>query len=714
MPIYEHSSDKTESFDGSELPVGYKWILNGNTLELHDTTKNKKVLSVDSASTKVSGSLQVALNTLYLEQAHSMSSAGEDVVFKNLQSGYLFNPLWSPVSEDGLHVSDPFYFKWMTDLQEYAPNGSLGTSGIPCEYFSVFPFNAVVFNLKYTVNEPYTGSLSLEVKNQLGGTVFRKVLESNSYAQGDIVEFPTVFLRLFAGENMKISVYKEDGTILNVKSGENPLEPWRNTQVRQFEQRDVLYVDASGKIPMERLPELSSVETGAVDTKTDLYALPTLNKLRIYVVADENRLYLLTSNKDPSVGENWIAGGIVNETVVSFNGRVGAVMPLMGDYTYDMVGALPSPLIDDGLRRVISGKHLMLEPIGTSFADNNPVVPAATSLTHQLHCNLEDLEDRVGPIESNVATLDSTVESLETSVSSLITSVSTINAHLNSLDSSISTIGTHLNSLDTSVASLDTRITTLDNTTPKLLNGKLTDAVMPSSYVTINDYALSSSYVAGNRVYLYGNIYEANGTIAANTSFALGTSGATWKLLSGTAPGIVEDWYGDVLGLSVPSGYWPCNGTTIIAPNSILNGLTAPDLRDKVLAGSSASNVAGSVAGSDSFTLNQNQLPDVTFSQGSVSYTPSGVVAVSADGIHTHGVPSRTGNGGATTITTTTGTSVTNQMSTSATGSHTHPATFTGTPANIALPDINLNGNQTQQSIDRRQSTAYVTKLIKL
>ncbi|AFQ22651.1 hypothetical protein [Stenotrophomonas phage IME13] len=52
--------------------------------------------------------------------------------------------------------------------------------------------------------------------------------------------------------------------------------------------------------------------------------------------------------------------------VSSFNSRLGDVEPQLGDYTAQMVGAIPKP-IDDGLRRVVIGDELQLERKSTRY-----------------------------------------------------------------------------------------------------------------------------------------------------------------------------------------------------------------------------------------------------------------------------------------------------------------------------------------------------------
>ncbi len=53
------------------------------------------------------------------------------------------------------------------------------------------------------------------------------------------------------------------------------------------------------------------------------------------------------------------------------------------------------------------------------------------------------------------------------------------------------------------------------------------------------------------------------------------------RMNSNTIPvGTVIDWLGAAYNLTVPAGYWPCDGTVINDKSSSLDGKKAPDLRN--------------------------------------------------------------------------------------------------------------------------------------
>jgi hypothetical protein len=63
-----------------------------------------------------------------------------------------------------------------------------------------------------------------------------------------------------------------------------------------------------------------------------------------------------------------------------------------------------------------------------------------------------------------------------------------------------------------------------------MYNGTTWAQTVASPSLNVPNWTLNGSYVAGDcRLYTDGQPYLANGTIAANTAFAIGTTGATWR-----------------------------------------------------------------------------------------------------------------------------------------------------------------------------------------
>ena len=123
----------------------------------------------------------------------------------------------------------------------------------------------------------------------------------------------------------------------------------------------------------------------------------------------------------------------------------------------------------------------------------------------------------------------------------------------------------------------------------------------------------------------------------------------------------------------------------------------------------------GSVSGSNSITINQNNLPNVNLS-GSTSYTPNGTV-----GSHSHKTSTASslygviGGGYSIDVDDVGGIGEGNGLSklNSSNTSSVAPS-FTGTTSTISITNIRLNGNQSQESIDIKPRSLSVNVFLYL
>jgi len=77
-------------------------------------------------------------------------------------------------------------------------------------------------------------------------------------------------------------------------------------------------------------------------------------------------------------------------------------------------------------------------------------------------------------------------------------------------------------------------------------------------------------------------VFATDGEVAASKA----VQGNDSRLASGNVPvGTVIDWLRPTTGVAVPTGYWPCDGSTVTATGGIFDGFTTPDLRDKFVRG---------------------------------------------------------------------------------------------------------------------------------
>lgn len=80
-------------------------------------------------------------------------------------------------------------------------------------------------------------------------------------------------------------------------------------------------------------------------------------------------------------------------------------------------------------------------------------------------------------------------------------------------------------------------------------NGTIWDEVADKSFLSINNYVQAIDYKANDLVIRNNKIYQAIGAVPTNTSFAIGTTGATWKKISAIPEWILTEVYetGDIV-----------------------------------------------------------------------------------------------------------------------------------------------------------------------
>ena len=377
-PAGPAGQDGVNGVDGVDatLPEGFENRVNAGTgaLELWKTDVSPEVLitSADAGEFTVNGSLTAALNTVYLEKAHSVSSSGEEVVFQNLESSVFYTPVWQSTSENGLAVGEASVLVESATPGFFYDNGesiAVGTS-VPCTTTYSAPSNSTVYAFRAVAAEAYAGEVSLELFNTLGNAVFRRK-KTVALAVGDELVFDKFLYRVRTGNIRTLSITKSDGTLLSVRGGDNSLKPFTELTTRGFTDRKVVAVDGNGRIPASLLPATDNVEVKTVANQAARLALPVSDKFLIVIEVDTSDKYYLEEGHDPSVSGNWVSGGSASVDEVSFNGRVGSVIvPQAGDYTAAQVGAVAVPA-SDGARRVLIGDIAALEAISDNLTTDS-------------------------------------------------------------------------------------------------------------------------------------------------------------------------------------------------------------------------------------------------------------------------------------------------------------------------------------------------------
>jgi len=384
------------------LPEGFENRVNAGTgaLELWKTDVSPEVLitSADAGEFTVNGSLTAAINTIYLEKAHSISSSGEEVTFQNLETSVFYTPVWQYTSENGESVGEASVLVESAEPSFYYDNGEIvsADTSVPCTLLYSSPSNATIYAFRTVAAEAYEGEVSVELINAEGNAVFRRK-KTVSLADGDDLIVDKFLYRVRTGSLRILQITKADGEPLTVRSGIDPEEPFTELTVRGFVDRKIVAVDGSGRIPASLLPETDNVEVKAVANEAARLALPVSDKFRIVIEVDTSGKYYLGQGLDPSVSGNWVYGGSTSVDEVSFNGRVGSVIvPQAGDYTAAQVGAVAVP-VNDGVRRVLIGNTAVVETISDNLTTDSALSVLSARQGKALKDSLEALPSNAAP-----------------------------------------------------------------------------------------------------------------------------------------------------------------------------------------------------------------------------------------------------------------------------------------------------------------------------
>jgi len=124
-------------------------------------------------------------------------------------------------------------------------------------------------------------------------------------------------------------IVSPDGTVITNSSGAITVPPasYSGKGVVSVDS-STLSVDANGKLSSK----IGAATYYVVSSQANMLALPKIANLSICTRTDNQHIYYLNANTDPSILANWTDGGSTVGAVQSFNTRTGAILPAAGDY----------------------------------------------------------------------------------------------------------------------------------------------------------------------------------------------------------------------------------------------------------------------------------------------------------------------------------------------------------------------------------------------
>lgn len=261
------------------LPEGYEYRRNSTSenLELWKVDIDPEVLITEQnvAMFDVNGSLRTLLNTIFLENSHSISANGQNVAFKNLNSNIFFVPSqWTGHFQGGQNMIRNQDQNVNEYIERFNLYGEPTATVLPLSYNVISPINFVIYKIYFKSAEAYQGILTLEVVNSAGDFTFR-VEDEFDLQDGDEIIFDDTFFVLLKDDNVVVDVKKEDGTVINSYGASIETQyPFIEYDVRLFDTLQnisgVQYINADNPVTTNRHYFVELTNSITMDVEDDI------------------------------------------------------------------------------------------------------------------------------------------------------------------------------------------------------------------------------------------------------------------------------------------------------------------------------------------------------------------------------------------------------------------------------------------------------------
>lgn len=388
----------------SGVPDPYRYEVGGNG-KLQLFKNDKMIAEQDDDGTWLADSVATGTGSIHLGDIFSNGVAGDNVVWLNHGENLAYYGAMAAVSSDG-SSQKPMIVRTHGAKQQQFPNGQYAlATPIDYDYTFTAPANMTFFALGLCAAETYNGRLRWRVVDQDFSIEVVSFYFNVDVQDGTFFDV-TFKYPLWAkqGKNYRLTLTKDDGTLLKVRSGEDGVTPFRENQYASYEDHLVFHggnpemaaaslntLAGSDRISFGAIKNVpyAGVETAGVvkvgptmsvsgDGELNTSVSPTGIKIVadsaarlsisqstgaiIAIQQDTGETYGIEANDDPAVSGNWKQIGTVATDVVSFNGRSGAVVPQAGDYTLDMVTTTDATASKD-YKLVIDNGTLYMEEV---------------------------------------------------------------------------------------------------------------------------------------------------------------------------------------------------------------------------------------------------------------------------------------------------------------------------------------------------------------
>lgn len=216
----------------------------------------KNVQISDEEETTIARSVKTGVGSFHLGDLHNISSAGENVVFRNNNSDICFFPVWQGITPNGVTEIPP-QVRVYGALSTVMPNGSspAGYGAINAVNSTLYAANTSFFVANVIAAEAYVGKLRWTVKFTGGIDVITFLFDVNVMVGGSLsIPFESP-LDIRTGSNMESSLSKPDGTLFLVRpSSTMPTKPWYSANIRIFSDSNIYHYGNIEEIFSNNLP----------------------------------------------------------------------------------------------------------------------------------------------------------------------------------------------------------------------------------------------------------------------------------------------------------------------------------------------------------------------------------------------------------------------------------------------------------------------------
>lgn len=272
---FEEGSTPVDKGWGNITATVYVGTLNSGSWRFYDTEHTFVIqhyndvvgewddhIRIEHNEVHIKGTLVADLNSFQLGEAHTISSGGEQVVFRNRDMGWITTPVGSAVNYQettGLHtIFNDVSVKQFGEEYLFQVSDPATTGAVEAEYFTTNNLSVGFFGVEFVAAETYKGTIVFKLaygKDDVATSgIYEEVLEI------DVVEGQAITLVL-SGVGSKlgvntpnqkydqsyIKVSKEDRTNLLVRPRQTDgVKPWVRIRVRNITYKFAALSDTPG------------------------------------------------------------------------------------------------------------------------------------------------------------------------------------------------------------------------------------------------------------------------------------------------------------------------------------------------------------------------------------------------------------------------------------------------------------------------------------